>query len=160
MDKLVSNLWEVITDKVYRRPYLPCDNLEGIFIDKDTTPQVGEGYIYRLVEPPCFQWYAPVVKSSGKFPEKETAVVLSTCHVTDRDMRILEDEFPCENSEFTISIPVNKEYIKELWKDIFVNTGLSSAFTELYKTCLEEGVDRLRLDADGPWSEHFPTFNW
>ena len=101
-----------------------------------------------------------------KDPEIEKSIIVSTCHVTHHDMKLLEDftKHPIdgcivEKSEFRVRIYIGEE-LKNTDK-MLVENGLSHACVELVKMVSKvEGIKWLVLDCDGKVHKEIPKFDW
>ena len=56
--ELTDNLWTPVVREVMRRPYMPGEGMDGIFVDKGVFPEAG-GFVFSDTEVPPAQWYVP-----------------------------------------------------------------------------------------------------
>lgn len=92
----------------------------------------------------------------------QSVLVMSTGHVTEQDSVLLEKWVTDLQTPFWV---VSTSYGWMVWVDPdsipdMLDKGGSPALGQLIQVARDNGCDWLRLDADVPMNDGFPTFDW
>ena len=89
--------------------------------------------------------------------EIEKNLVVSTCHITEDDNAIIQENNLAHSNEYFHLI-----HLSEGNEEAFSKCNLSDSFMCLYKFALKhkEGFSFLKLDRDGPELLGFPKYEW
>jgi hypothetical protein len=94
-------------------------------------------------------------------------VDVSSAHITENDAQLLTEYAKSKNS-----ILIVMEYNEGCWLYVplsdmldqklaaWARAGLSKALCDLVRAARAEGIDYLKIDADGGHHEGFPEFDW
>lgn len=105
-----------------------------------------------------------------KNPEIVQSLVVSTCHITEKDNNLLQAAADgCAGTHlcplavydlpygFIIFAP---EESPEFWTDSCLTYGFSDALVRLLSITRDAGCKYLLLDCDGSFYDELPTFDW